>query len=193
MDRMQKNPYRVISKHIGKVLSFSNQVTKESIWLWWCSYHWDYCTWCRQSIPVVKKYNSEQFCRNFYLALGRMIWKMESFKIKWCVIKNLNRTLTWKTDFFPFSVLSVDVLTSSNTSGLKIPKFDNIVPAPTFDDSTHVELPSSISPSVAEYIQQVMSPGSDKFYVSYMMFDTLGALLPAVPSNLHSSVVWVSM
>jgi hypothetical protein len=91
--------------------------------------------------------------------------------------------------FSSLSVLSVDVLTSSNTTGLIIPKFDNIVPATTFDDSTYVELPSSLSPSVAEYIQQVMSPGSDKFYVSYMMFNTLGAMLPAVPSNLHSSVV----
>lgn len=89
-------------------------------------------------------------------------------------------------------VLSVDTLTSSNTSGLKIPKFDNIVASPpTFDDLTHVLLPPSISPSMAEYIQQVMAPGSDKFYVSYIMFDTLGELLPPGAGSLHSSVVWV--
>uniref|UniRef100_K1PF79 Cadherin EGF LAG seven-pass G-type receptor 1 n=1 Tax=Magallana gigas TaxID=29159 RepID=K1PF79_MAGGI len=87
-------------------------------------------------------------------------------------------------------VLSVDTLTSSNTSGLKIPKFDNIVAfPPTFDDLTHVLLPPSISPSMAEYIQQVMAPGSDKFYVSYIMFDTLGELLPRGAGSLHSSVV----
>lgn len=87
-------------------------------------------------------------------------------------------------------VLSVDTLTSSNTSGLKIPKFDNIVASPpTFDDLTHVLLPPSISPSMAEYIQQVMAPGSDKFYVSYIMFDTLGELLPRGAGSLHSSVV----
>ena len=83
----------------------------------------------------------------------------------------------------------MDTLTPRNTSGLKIPKFDNIVATPTFDDQTHVVLPSSISPSVAEYIQQVMTQGSDRFYVSYMMFDTLGQLLPTGSTSLHSSIV----
>ncbi|XP_061178872.1 cadherin EGF LAG seven-pass G-type receptor 2-like isoform X2 [Saccostrea echinata] len=87
-------------------------------------------------------------------------------------------------------VLSVDTLTSRNTTGLKIPKFDNIVAESTFDDQTHVVLPPSISQSsVAEYIQRVMSRGSDKFYVSYMLFNTLGSLLPSGPGSLHTSIV----
>ncbi|XP_062576129.1 cadherin EGF LAG seven-pass G-type receptor 2-like isoform X1 [Saccostrea cucullata] len=87
-------------------------------------------------------------------------------------------------------VLSVDTLTTSNTTGLKIPKFDNIVAEPTFDDQTHAVLPPSISQSsVAEYIQRLMSQGSEKFYVSYMLFDTLGSLLPSGPGSLHTSIV----
>lgn len=38
----------------------------------------------------------------------------------------------------------MDTVNKSNFSSLEIPKFDNIVQKSTYDDETHVDLPSAV-------------------------------------------------
>jgi hypothetical protein len=60
--------------------------------------------------------------------------------------------------FFP--VLMMDTVNKSNFSSLEIPKFDNIVQKSTYDDETHVELPSVVlfsEQSVAGKTQLILS------------------------------------
>ncbi|KAK3103496.1 hypothetical protein FSP39_019621 [Pinctada imbricata] len=99
------------------------------------------------------------------------------------VVQTENMATLQNTPFSVVSkniVLSLDLILPQNFSGVKIPKFDNIVHKPTFDDKTHVLLPKSlIESSVAQYIQQVMNVRDPpKAYVSFIMYNTLGHLLP---------------
>jgi len=56
----------------------------------------------------------------------------------------LTRIIAYKTSCQYFSVLSIDYLNKNNFTGRDIPKFDNIVRAPMFDEDTSIYLPASI-------------------------------------------------
>ncbi|XP_052061386.1 cadherin EGF LAG seven-pass G-type receptor 2-like isoform X1 [Mytilus californianus] len=84
-------------------------------------------------------------------------------------------------------VLMMDTVNKSNFSSLEIPKFDNIVQKSTYDDETHVDLPSAVlfsEQSVAAeenpaLISQIFENRHvPQSHIAFVMYKTLGNLLP---------------
>ncbi|KAH3819069.1 cadherin EGF LAG seven-pass G-type receptor 1-like isoform X2 [Dreissena polymorpha] len=76
-------------------------------------------------------------------------------------------------------VLSVDYISKTNFSGKTIPKFNNIVRAPMFDEDTNIFLPKSLlSDQVMRDFLQPEINIAPKAFVGYILYKDLGDLLP---------------
>ncbi|KAL4226126.1 Cadherin EGF LAG seven-pass G-type receptor 2 [Mactra antiquata] len=81
-------------------------------------------------------------------------------------------------------VLSVDFINKSNFTGRKIPKFDNIVKSPMFDEDTNINLPADMltSPALKDFLRPDLL-SAPKGYVGYIMYRDIGDLLPKKYDN----------
>ncbi|XP_064606055.1 LOW QUALITY PROTEIN: cadherin EGF LAG seven-pass G-type receptor 2-like [Liolophura sinensis] len=104
-----------------------------------------------------------------------LMWMMEEYLST--LASSMATAHTWPFDVVSDCiVLAVDTIKNPNSTKERIPKYNNIVQKENmFDKLTYITLPASIIPTTAAK--------DSKAYVGYMMYKTLGEVLPTSYSS----------